>query len=62
MREWARDGPETEALKEAKVELAELLAEDLGLFEAFRSFSKRFEGFLEAFWRWMKPDSTGVES
>lgn len=55
MREWARDGPETEALKEAKVELAELLAEDLGLFEAFRSVWK-------AFWRWMKPDSTGVES
>eukprot|EP00434_Breviolum_minutum_P028995 symbB.v1.2.025650.t1/scaffold2504.1/size77551/7 len=27
IREWARDGPETEALKEAKVELAELLAE-----------------------------------
>lgn len=26
-REWARDGPETEALKEAKIELAELLAE-----------------------------------
>ena len=31
IREWARDGPETEALKEAKVELAELLAEDPGL-------------------------------
>eukprot|EP00438_Fugacium_kawagutii_P015422 Skav221554 [mRNA] locus=scaffold1376:112856:113977:- [translate_table: standard] len=27
VREWARDGPETEALKEAKVELAQLLAE-----------------------------------
>lgn len=27
VREWARDGPETEALKEAKIELAVLLAE-----------------------------------